>query len=75
MAWGGKIKTRMGEKQRKHFLHNSHRSLPKPDCPTPFSVPSTVMKTLQSENLSSDPVLFNKRLQQLLNAYKLNTKG
>jgi hypothetical protein len=43
-----------------------------PDCPTPFSVPSTVMKTLQSENLSSDPVKFNTRLQQLLNAYKLN---
>jgi hypothetical protein len=45
---------------------------PPPDCPTPFSVPSTVMKTLQSENLSSDPVKFNTRLQQLLKAYKLN---
>jgi hypothetical protein len=75
MAWGGKIRTRMTEKERKHFLKNSHRRLPEPDCPTPFSVPSTVMKTLQSENLSSDPALFNKRLQQLLTAYKLNTKG
>jgi hypothetical protein len=75
MAWGGKTKTRMTEKERKHFLKNTHRRLPERDCPTPFSVPSTVMRTLQSENLSSDPVLFNKRLQQLLNAYKLNSKG
>jgi hypothetical protein len=72
MAWGGKTKTRMTEKERKHFLRHTHRSLPKPDCPTPWSVPSTVMKTLQSENLSSDPVKFNTRLQQLLRAYKLN---
>jgi hypothetical protein len=72
MAWGGKVKTRMTEKERKHFLRHTHRSLPKPDCPTPWSVPSTVMKTLQSENLSSDPVKFNTRLQQLLRAYKLN---
>jgi hypothetical protein len=71
MAWGGKH-SRMTEKQRKHSLRNSNRSLPKPDCPTPFSVPSTVMKTLQSENLSSDPVKFNARLQALLKAYKLN---
>ena len=72
MAWGGKTKTRMTEKERKHFLRNSHRSLPKPDCPTPFSVPSTVMKVLQTEGLSHDPVKFNTRLQQLLRAYKLN---
>jgi hypothetical protein len=72
MAWGGKTKTRMTGKDRKHFLRHTHRSLPKPDCPTPWSVPSTVMKTLQSENLSSDPVKFNTRLQQLLRAYKLN---
>ena len=72
MAWGGKVKTRMTEKERKHFLRHTHRSLPKPDCPTPWSVPSTVMKTLQSENLSSDPVKFNTRLQALLKAYKLN---
>jgi hypothetical protein len=70
MAWGGKRATRMGEKQRKHFLKNTHRSLPQQD--NPHGVPSTVMKTLQSENLSSDPIKFNARLQELLNAYKLN---
>jgi hypothetical protein len=75
MAWGGKQKTRMGEKQRKHFLKYTHRRLPEPDCPTPFSVPSSVMRTLQTEGLSDDPVKFNARLQMLLNAYKLNTKG
>jgi len=72
MAWGGKV-SRMSEKVRKHFLRNTHRSLPQPD--NPHGVPSTVMKTLQTEGLSRDPVLFNKRLQELLNAYRTNTKG
>jgi hypothetical protein len=70
MAWGGKKVTRMGEKQRKHFLRHTHRSLPQPD--NPHGVPSTVMKTLQLEGLSDDPVKFNARLQQLLAAYKSN---
>jgi hypothetical protein len=72
MAWGGKQKTRMGVTQRKYFLKNTHRRLPEPDCPTPFSVPTTVMKTLQSENLSSDLTKYNERLQALLEAYKAN---
>jgi hypothetical protein len=71
MAWGGKIKTRMTEKERKYFLRNSHRSLPQQD--NPHGVPTSVMKTLQNESVPSE--LFNKRLQQLLTAYRLNTKG
>jgi hypothetical protein len=70
MAWGGKIKTRMGEKERKWFLRNSHRSLPQQD--NPHGVPSIVMKVLQTEGLSHDPVKFNTRLQALLKAYKSN---
>lgn len=72
MTWGGKIQTRMNAKQRQHFLRNSHRSLPKPDLPDSRGIPKSVMKTLAMENLSSDPVAFNKRLQQLLAAYHKN---
>jgi hypothetical protein len=72
MAW--RNGARLTGKHVKSMFRKWRRP-PEPDCPTPFSVPSTVMKTLQNENLSSDPALFNKRLQQLLNAYKLNTKG
>jgi hypothetical protein len=72
MAWGGKV-SRMSEKVRRHFLRHTHRRLPPKE--NPHGVPSTVMKTLQTEGLSSDPVLFNKRLQELLNAYQANTKG
>ena len=76
MAWGGKIKTRMGAKERTWFLRNSHRRLPTPDVPDPNrSVPTSVMKALADENLSSDPVAFNTRLQELLAAYKLNGGG
>ena len=73
MAWGGKIQTRMGAKQRNYFLRHSNRRLPTPDVPDPKrSVPRSVMKTLAMENLSSDLAAFNARLQQLLTAYKLN---
>ena len=71
MAWGGKF-TRMTVKQRAHFLRSSNRRLPTPDLPDPRGVPRSVMKTLAQENLSSDPVAFNTRLQELLTAYKLN---
>jgi len=74
MAWNRKV-GRMSEQTRKRFLKHTHRRLPEPDCPTPFSVPSSVMRTLQTEGLSDDPVKFNARLQALLNAYRLNTKG
>jgi hypothetical protein len=70
MAWGGKYAGRMNMKQRAWFLRNSHRSLPKREDPR--GVPKSVMKTLASENLATDPALWNRRLQQLLTAYKLN---
>ena len=72
MAFGGKIQTRMGVKARNYFLRNSNRRLPTPDLPDPRGVPKSVMRALAQENLSNDPVLFNKRLQELLAAYKLN---
>ena len=75
MAWGGKIKTRMGVKERAWFLRNSNRRLPTPDLPDPRGVPRSVMKTLAYENLSADPVAFNARLQELLAAYQLNGGG
>ena len=69
MAWGGKV-GRMSERVRKHFLRTSNRRLPQPE--NPHGVPKAVMKTLSQEGLSSDPRAFNARLQELLNAYKLN---
>jgi hypothetical protein len=70
MAWGGKIQTRMGVKQRNHFLKNSHRALPKWE--NPDGIPKAVMKTLAAEGLSADPVRFNARLQELLAAHHKN---
>ena len=72
MAFGGKIKTRMGVKQRSYFLRNTHRRLPTPDLPDPRGVPKSVMRVLSQEQLSSDPVAFNTRLQQLLSDYQKN---
>src|SRR5262249_6551800 len=69
MAWGGKH-SRMTEKQRKHFFRTSNRSLPRPEPPQ--GIPTEIMRTLAQENLSSDPAAFNRRLQELLTAYKLS---
>ena len=51
MAWGGKPKTRMTEKERKHFLKNTHRSLPQRE--NPHGVPKAIMKQISQEGLSS----------------------
>jgi hypothetical protein len=63
MAWAGKAsskqKTMMSFKSRRH-----PRSLPPPE--NPLGVPRRVMKQLAAEQLSSDPVAFNTRLQELL---------
>jgi len=67
MAWGGNH-SRMTAKQRAHFLRTSNRSLPKQD--NPHGVPTVVMKQLQRERLSSDPVAFNTKLQELLAQHK-----
>ena len=68
MAWGGKA----GRLSGKHVkgMFRIWRRPPPPDCPTPHSVPTSVMRTLQQEQVSADE--FNTRLQELLAAYKLN---
>jgi hypothetical protein len=43
-----------------------------PPRENPLGIPRGVMKTLSQENLSSDPAAFNRRLQELLQAYKLS---
>jgi hypothetical protein len=73
MAWGGKTRTRMTEKERKFFLRNSHRRLPPQD--NPHGVPTEVIRALASEGLPSDRQAFDLRLQQLLALHQLNTKG
>jgi hypothetical protein len=73
MAWPGKpspkqktlasIRSRTALKPMKSMFEN------------PNGIPSEVMRTLANEGLSSDPVAFNRRLQQLLAAYRLNGGG
>ena len=72
MSWGGKISTRMSEKQRKHFLKTSSRSLPRVD--NPFGIPSRVLEQLASERLP-DKESYSLRLQQLLLLHKLSNGG
>jgi hypothetical protein len=44
--------------------------LPPPE--NPRGVPTAVQKQLAQENLTSDPVLWNRRLVELLSAYEKN---
>ena len=53
-------------------LSQSHRRYYLPPQENPHGVPGAVMKALALENLPSDPVKWNARLQELLNAYKSN---
>ena len=69
MAWGGKVSTRMTEKQRKQFLKTSNRSLPPVD--NPHGIPSAVLNQLASERLA-DKESYSRRLNELLNAIKQN---
>jgi len=69
MAWGGKTQTRMSEKQRKHFLKTSNRSLPPVD--NPFGIPNAILNQLASERLP-DKESYSRRLNELLNAIKQN---
>jgi hypothetical protein len=71
MAWPGKPSA----KQKTAASIRSRTALkpmPKSTFDNPNGIPSEVMRTLANENLSSDPVAFNARLQELLNAYKQN---
>jgi hypothetical protein len=69
MAWGGKTKTRMTEKQRKHFLKTTHRRLPPVD--NPFGIPRKVLEQLASESLP-DKESYSRRLNELLSAITRN---
>ena len=73
MAWGGKAGRLSGRFVKGMF--RKWRAPPPLDCPTPHSIPKSVMRTLQSETLASDPRAYNARLQELLAAYKSNSKG
>jgi len=67
MAWGGKV-GRMSAKVRNHFLRHTHRRLPLRE--NPLGIPRSIMRRLSEEQLSSDPIAFNARLQELLAAHK-----
>jgi hypothetical protein len=69
MAWAGKASGK-----QKTILSIKSRRLPRPLPPpeNPLGVPRAIMRVLSQEQLSSDPVAFNARLQELLQAYKLN---
>jgi hypothetical protein len=68
MAWAGKPsakqKTMASIKSR-----TAPHPMPKARFDNPNGIPSEVMRTLARENLSSNPAAFNRRLQELLNAY------
>jgi hypothetical protein len=69
MAW--KNLARLSGKQVKGMFRK-WRLPPRPDLPPGGIVPKSVMRTLQNEGVSGDPVKLNARLQELLNAYKTN---
>jgi hypothetical protein len=74
MAWGGKIKTRMGDKQRKFFLRNTHRRLPPP--PNPYAlVPIGIMRQLAAARLPPDKKAYEVKLRELMRAIENNGKG
>jgi hypothetical protein len=68
MAW--RNNARLSHKHLKGMFRK-WRS-PPPDLAPGGIVPRSVMRTLSQEQLSSDPVAFNTRLQELLSAYKQN---
>ena len=72
MAWGGKTRTRMTEKQRKHFLKTTHRRLPPVD--NPHGIPSAVLQQLASEQIA-DKETYSQRLNELLVAIQKNQGG
>ena len=70
MAWAGKPsgkqKTMLSIKGR-----TQPRPMPKAQFENPNGIPTEVIKQISREGLSSDPAAFNRRLQELLAAYKL----
>jgi len=66
MAW--RNNSRLSGKQLKGMFRKWR--LPRYD--DPYGVPREIQKQLALENLPSDPIKWNARLQELLNAYKVN---
>ena len=65
LAWGGKVRTRMTEKQRKHFFATSHRRLPQVENPYAV-IPSDVLAQLASERLLPTKEAYQARLNELM---------
>ena len=67
MAWAGKPSSR-----QKTIMSIKSRTTPKPlpQAPSPYGIPTEIMKALAQENIS-DPAAMNRRLQELLATYKL----
>jgi hypothetical protein len=71
VAWAGKPSSRQKTAASVKSRTAPH-PMPKLKSDNPNGVPTEIMKQLSQEGLSSDPAAFNRRLQQLLAAYKLN---
>src|SRR5262245_16670723 len=71
MAWAGKPSARQRTAASLRSRTTPH-PLPKLKSDNPNGIPAEVMQTLANERLSSDPAAFNRRLQELLAAYKLS---
>ena len=69
MAWAGKP---TATQKTAASIRSRTKPRPLPPKENPAGIPSSVMQILQSEGVSRDPVAFNRRLQELLNAYKSN---
>jgi len=67
MAWSGKPTSR---DKRRASLASRRLMRPLPPRENPLGVPRAVMKELAAENLESDPVVWNARLQELLQEHK-----
>jgi len=62
MAWGGKVQSRMSDKQRKHFFRTSNRSLPQRDPER------DVLEQLGREQLPPSKEAYQARYNELMAA-------
>ena len=70
----GTTRSRLKAGNVKSRIERENMKWAKPMKPpeNPHGIPGEVMRSLAQEGLSSDPVAFNTRLQELLASYKLN---
>ena len=69
MAW------RNGARLTSKFIKGMNRKWHALRPENPRGIPKVVMRALANEQLSSDPVAFNLRLQQLLALHELSKRG